>query len=59
MYLYHMNWSAIFTQRLELHVDLALAGRGDFVVVRFDDDADLAHLVDHLAAQIVDTCRSG
>ena len=40
-------------QRLKLHVDLALAGRGHLVVMRFDDDADLAHLVDHLAAQVV------
>ncbi len=41
-------------ERLELHVDLALAGRRDLVMVRLDDDADLAHLVDHLAAQIVE-----
>ena len=40
-------------QRLELHVDFALSGRRDFVVVRFDDDADFAHLVHHLAAKIV------
>ena len=40
-------------QRLELHVDFALAGRGDLVMVRLDDDPDLAHLVDHLAAQVV------
>ena len=40
-------------QRLELHVDFALAGRRDLVVVRLDDDPDLAHLVDHLAAQVV------
>ena len=53
MYLYHMNWSAILTQRLELHVDLALAGRRHLVVMRLDDDADLPHLVDHLAAQVV------
>ena len=42
-----------FQQRLKLHVDLALTGRRHFVMVRFDDDADLAHLVDHLAAQVV------
>ena len=42
-----------FQQRLKLHVDLALSGRGHFVVMRFDDDADLAHLVDHLSAQVV------
>ena len=53
MYLYHINWSAILTQRLELHVDFALAGRRHFVVMRLDDDPDLPHLVDHLAAQIV------
>ena len=41
-------------ERLELHVDLALAGRRDLMMVRLDDDADLAHLVDHLAAQIVE-----
>ena len=42
-----------FQQWLKLHVDLGLSGGGDFVVMRFDDDADLAHLVHHLAAQIV------
>ncbi len=40
-------------QRLELHVDLALAGGADLVVMGLDDDADLLHLPDHLAAQIV------
>ncbi len=40
-------------ERLELHVDLALAGRRHLVVMRLDDDADLLHLGDHLAAQIV------
>ena len=40
-------------QRLELHVDFRLAGRGDLVMVRLDDDPDLSHLVDHLAAQVV------
>ena len=41
-------------QRLELHVDFRLAGRGDFVMVRFDDDPDCSHLVHHLAAQVVE-----
>ena len=41
-------------QRLELHVDFRLAGRGDLVMVRLDDDPDFSHLVDHLAAQVVE-----
>ena len=40
-------------QRLELHVDFRLAGRGDLVMVRLDDDPDLLHLGDHLASQVV------
>ncbi len=40
-------------QRLELHVDLALPGRGDLVMVRLHYDSDPLHLVDHLAAKIV------
>ena len=40
-------------QRGVVHVDLALPGGGHLVMVRFDDDADLAHLVDHLPAEIV------
>ena len=35
------------------HVDLTLPRGGHLVMVRFDDDADLAHLVDHLPAEIV------
>ena len=41
MYLYHMNWSAICQQVGELHVDFALAGGRDFVVMGFDHDAEL------------------
>ena len=40
-------------QRLELHVDFALSGGGNLVMVRFDDNADLAHFRDHLASKIV------
>jgi hypothetical protein len=38
----------------ELHVDFALTGGGDFVVMGFDDDADLAHLVDHLGSDVAE-----
>ena len=35
------------------HVDFALPRGGYLVVVRFDDNTDLAHLIDHLSAEIV------
>ena len=40
-------------QRRIVHVDLALPRGGHLVMVRFDNDADLAHLVDHFSAKIV------
>ena len=40
-------------QRRVPHVDLALPRGGHLVMVRLNDDADLAHLVDHLPAEIV------
>ena len=40
-------------QRREPHVDLALPGRAHLMVMRFHDDAHLAHLADHLAAQVL------
>ena len=59
MYLVPHELIGHLQQRLELHVDLALAGGGHLMVVRLDDDADLAHLVDHLAAEVViRVCRA-
>ena len=40
-------------QRVELHVDLALAGGRHLVVVAFDDHADLLHHQRHLGAQVL------
>src|SRR5262249_10244444 len=42
-----------FEKRSKLHVDLTLTRRRHFVMMRFDDDPDLAHLVHHLTAKIV------
>ena len=55
MYLVPHELIGHLDQRLEPHVDFRLAGRGDLVMVRLDDDPDLSHLVDHLAAQVVES----
>ena len=39
-------------QRLEAHVDLALAARGDLVVMELACDPECAHRHDHLGAQV-------
>ena len=41
-------------QGIVLHVDLALAGGGDLVVVDLDGNADFYHLQDHLAADVLE-----
>ena len=45
---------ALVHQRAELGADLALAGRGDFVVMHLDGQADLLKDLAHLAAQVAE-----
>ena len=53
MYLFPHELIGHLHERRVPHVDLALPRGGHLVMVRFDDDADFAHLVDHLPAEIV------
>ena len=51
-YLYSIRLSAMAQQRVELDVDLGLAGGADLVVLHLDRDAALDQLADHLRAQV-------
>lgn len=51
--LVHHQLVGHFHQRREFHIDFALAGGGDFVVMRFDVDAQTDQGRDHLGADIL------
>ena len=46
-------------QRVELHVDLGLAGGGHLVVLDLDLDAEALHGEDHLRAQVLEVVGRG